>query len=117
MKCDERATVYHKLALEMIQRLFPDDHRYLANIYDKLGIAFSWMRDNNRAIEYHKQALEIRKRQIPVDHQSVALTYERLRRAELGLILWSIWWVVSMFWAHQKFASLFLCAYLLSFCF
>jgi tetratricopeptide (TPR) repeat protein len=59
MKCDERATVYHKLALEMIQRLFPDDHRYLANIYTKLGIAYSSMQDNNRAVEYYKQALEI----------------------------------------------------------
>ncbi len=75
MKEYEKAVESHKQCLAMRKRLFPGDHKDVADSYHNLGSAYSKIKEYENELENHKQSLAMRKRLFPGDHKDVADSY------------------------------------------
>ncbi len=74
----EKAEEYYKKALEIWEKILPDNHPDLASTYLNLGALYSDKNELEKAEEYLKKALEIWEKILPDNHPHLASTYLNL---------------------------------------
>ncbi|WP_282089708.1 CHAT domain-containing protein [Aquimarina algiphila] len=71
----DKALEYHKKGLDIALKYYGEHHSVTADIYDNLGIVFSFKGDYEKALYYYTKALQIDKVILGENHENVALLY------------------------------------------
>lgn len=69
------AREYQHKALEIHERILPQDHPVLATSYINMGIICSSLGDHYKALEYRLKAMAIREKVLPRNHPNLASVY------------------------------------------
>ena len=73
-----RALEYYTKALDILKKIFGEEHPAVATSYNNLGFIYSSQGDYARALEYYTKALDIRKKIFGEEHPDVATSYNNL---------------------------------------
>jgi len=67
-----------KKSLEILEKLFPGDHKDKATSYNNIASIYKAMGDLNKSLEYSIKALEIQERLFLGDHKDKATSYNNI---------------------------------------
>jgi len=68
----------HEKALQIIQKVYGEQHLEIATYLNNLGLAWADLGDDRKAIQYHEQALAIWKKTYGEQHPNVARSLDQL---------------------------------------
>ena len=70
---------YHRKALEIRQRIFPENHQMIAISYSNIASVNHAMRNYNEALEFYEKSLAIEEKILPAHHPDLGNVVQQHR--------------------------------------
>ncbi len=76
---DQKSLEYFQQALEMRQKILPENHPDIVSSLDNLGASYSCLGEHQKSLEYYQHALEMRRKILPENHPDISSSLNNMR--------------------------------------
>ncbi len=93
----EEAVAFYETALDIEQKILPENHSDLASSFNHIGNVYKNIGAYSKALSSHEKALKIRQKILPANHFHLASSYNNI-----GLVYDNMGDYSKALWSHEK---------------